>query len=229
MVSVQPRPSKPAASIAVLHADQVGAEFAFSLLAMVEHSREQIGTVLHVRSGPNLASKRNEITAQYLMTRPEPWLLMIDTDMVMAPTALQRLLGVAHRQTHPIVGGLCFAQQGPDGAPEPTMYELVPHADGAGTFARYTTWPEDDLLEVGATGAAFLLVHRYVFERIARGWAPGKVDRVWPWFRETTMGSRAMGEDMTFCLRARSAGYKIWVHTGVQLGHMKPTMLGKVS
>jgi GT2 family glycosyltransferase len=37
-----------------------------------------------------------------------------------------------------------------------------------------------------------------------------------------------MGEDLTFCLRAAAAGYPIHVHTGVQVGHMKSTTLGKV-
>jgi GT2 family glycosyltransferase len=38
-----------------------------------------------------------------------------------------------------------------------------------------------------------------------------------------------MGEDMTFCLRAAAAGIPVHVATGVQVGHMKPGMLGKVT
>jgi hypothetical protein len=51
-----------------------------------------------------------------------------------------------------------------------------------------------------------------------------------PWFRESPVGAplALMGEDMTFCLRAGAAKIRIHVHTGVQIGHMKPTMLGKV-
>jgi hypothetical protein len=52
-----------------------------------------------------------------------------------------------------------------------------------------------------------------------------------PWFRESPVGAplTLMGEDMTFCLRAAAAGIPVHVHTGVQVGHMKPQMLGKVS
>jgi GT2 family glycosyltransferase len=148
---------------------------------------------------------------------------MVDVDMVFTADALERLLAAADRRERPIMGGLCFSE-GDDG-PLSTMYEMVPHEDGAGTFARYMQWPENEPTEVAATGAAFLLVHRYVFERIVKRTG----DRAWPWFKLATMGTRGMGEDMTFCLRARAAGYKIFVHTGVQIGHMKSTMLGKVA
>lgn len=215
------------AVIGFLHGRDVDAEFCKSLLALTHHSRDRIGTVLTVNSGANVSGPRNELAARFVLERREPWLLLVDTDMVFAPDALDRLLAAADRKARPIVGGLCFSQ-GNDG-PLSTMYELVPHADGAGTFARRQTWPEDALVEVSATGAAFLLVHRYVLEHIAnRGWGnPRKRDPVCPWFRESTMGTRLMGEDLTFCVRARSAGYPVFVHTGIQIGHMKSQMLGK--
>jgi len=213
--------------VGYLHGEFVRAEFAASMLALSHHSRDDIATIHHVYSGPNIARVRNELAAWFLLERREPWLLMVDSDMAFAPDALERLLAAADQRHAPIVGGLCFSQ-GDDG-PLSTMYELVPHEDGAGTFTRYQQWPEDTLHKVSATGAAFLLVHRYVFERVAKGWGrPRKHDPVWPWFRESAMGTRVMGEDLTFCLRAAAAGYPIHVHTGVQIGHMKSTMLGKV-
>lgn len=217
------------AVIGYLHGEFVRAEFASSMLALAAHSRDSIGTILTVQSGANVSRARNELTARFLLERREPWLLMVDTDMAFTAEALERLLVAADQRERPILGGLCFSQ-GEDG-PLPTMYELVPHEDGAGTFARYQQWPEDAPHRVAATGAAFLLVHRYVFERLLKhGWGkPAKRDPVWPWFRESAMGSRVMGEDLTFCLRAAAAGYPIHVHTGVQIGHMKSTMLGKVA
>jgi hypothetical protein len=38
-----------------------------------------------------------------------------------------------------------------------------------------------------------------------------------------------MGEDLTFCMRAAAAGLPIHVHTGIQVGHVKTTVLGKVN
>ena len=216
------------AVVGYIHPDFVRAEFMASVLAMTRKASTAIDEVLTAHSGPLIAGPRNELVARFLLEQRAPWLLMVDTDMVFTPDALDRLLAAADQRARPIVGGLCYSQE-TDGEQLPTAYELQPHADGAATFARYTTWPENDVFEVGATGAAFLLVHRYVFERIARGWAPGKCDPIWPWFKETAMGTRRMGEDLTFCLRARSARYKIYVHSGVQVGHMKSTMVGKVA
>jgi hypothetical protein len=74
---------------------------------------------------------------------------------------------------------------------------------------------------VGATGAAFLLMHRDALERVAK--ASG--DRAAPWFRESVIGAALVGEDLTFCLRCAAAGIPVHVHTGVKIGHMKTTML----
>lgn len=214
------------AVIAYVHPDYVRAEFMASMLALTRHSRGIVDTVITAHSGPLISSPRNDLVSLFLTEHKAPWLWMVDTDMVFARDTLQRLIGAADERQRPIVGGLCFSQ-GPDGEAQPTVYELVPHEDGAATFSRYQVWPEDQPFQVAATGAACLLMHRTALQRIATGWND-KADTVWPWFRESTMGTRRVGEDLTFCLRAGVAGIPVHVHTGVQVGHMKSTMLGKV-
>lgn len=209
--------------IGYIHPDHVRAEFMRSMLNTVQKAHTPIDAVISLHTGPLIASARNDLVSQFLSDHKATWLLMIDTDMVWQPDALDRLVEVAERDEIAIIGGLCYSQ----GHDEPTMYELVPH-DGAAMFARYKVWPEDAPFEVGGTGAAFLLVHRNALRAIASGWGV-KHDSVWPWFRESTMGKRRVGEDLTFCLRAHSAGIPVYVHTGVQIGHMKSIMLGKVA
>jgi hypothetical protein len=82
-------------------------------------------------------------------------------------------------------------------------------------------------VQVSATGTGFLLMHRGALEKVRRHAG----DTAAPWFRESPVGAplSLMGEDMTFCLRAGAAGIPVHVHTGVQVGHMKPEMLGKVT
>ena len=49
-----------------------------------------------------------------------------------------------------------------------------------------------------------------------------------PWYAETyTPTGGYYGEDITFCLRARSVGAKVGVHTGVPIGHVKPKVLSE--
>jgi hypothetical protein len=77
-------------------------------------------------------------------------------------------------------------------------------------------WPVDEVVQVDATGAACLIVHRTVFEKIAADY-----QEPWIWFQETKMGGKDVGEDITFCLRARGAGFPVHVDTKIQFGHMK--------
>jgi GT2 family glycosyltransferase len=228
--------------IGYVHPDLVRAEFAASLVTLSLRTKTPIEAFIRRRSGPLIAQARNHIVRTFLDDYASPWLLMIDTDMVFNHDALDRLVAATRNKRgeieRAVMGGLCF--HGVDeevvvagvyanwSDVRPTMYEIVedPNIDIA--FSWYTTWPENRPFEVGATGAAFLLVHREVFEAVERGEGRNKPDKVWPWFREGTNGRTKFGEDLTFCLRARLAGYPIWVHTGVQIGHMKSAMLGKV-
>lgn len=215
------------AVIGYIHPGTVRAEFMRSMLNTVVANRDLVEAVISLQSGPLIASARNDVVAMFLADHRAEWLWMVDTDMVFAPDTLPRLIAAADPRERPIMGGLCFSD-GPDG-PEPTLYELIEQDGGGVAFARYKVWPEDEPFRVGGTGAACLLVHRTALQRVASGWGD-KVDRVFPWFREsTTAGRRALGEDLTFCLRAQTAGIPIHVHTGIQVGHMKSFMLGKVS
>jgi len=213
------------AVIAYIHPGTVRAEFMRSMLNLIAADHQRVEATISLQSGPLIAMARNDVVGMFLAEHKAPWLWMVDTDMVFNPDALRRLIEAADPHERPIVGGLCYAES-TDG-PLPTMYELV-EKDGGAEFARYTMWPEDQLFKVGGTGAACLLMHRDALKRIASGWGD-KTDRVFPWFRESSIaGKRALGEDLTFCLRAQTAGIPIYVHTGVQVGHMKTTMLGKV-
>ena len=216
----------PDAVIGYVHPGTVRAEFCASLIGTVMEGKTPLDAVLTYHSGPNISTARNKIVDDFLARQRAPWLLMCDTDMVWAPDALDRLIGAADALERPLVGALCYSQD--DGADAfPVMYELVCDDGKAPAFTRYQRWPEDACVQVSATGAAFLLMHRDALEAI-RGHVG---DVAAPWFREMAVGAplTLMGEDMTFCLRAAAADIPVHVHTGVQVGHVKPVMLGKVT
>jgi GT2 family glycosyltransferase len=202
----------------------VRSEFCTSLLATAMEGRTRLDQVIALGSGPNISTARNMIVREFLDGQLAPWLLMVDTDMVFAPTALDRLVAAADPTDRPVVGALCYSQNHEGGDPFATMYEVTEPEPGRPRFVRYTQWPEDACMRVTATGAAFLLMHRTALERVR----DSAGDAAAPWFRETPVGGALMGEDMTFCLRAAAAGVPVHVYTGVQVGHMKPAMLGKV-
>lgn len=186
------------------------------------HRLQDGGGVIEWESGVNVASARNAICEKFLAKSTAPWLWMIDTDMVFKPDTLERLLLEADPERAPIVGGLCFGVD--KGQYFPTLYDLTGTEDDV-QFVRYDEWKPDAMMQVFATGAACLLVHRTALEAI-RNFQPPHRDKpgfsdAFPWFQETDFNGRCMGEDITFCLRAGTAGLPVYVNTAVQLGHMK--------
>ena len=209
--------------IGYVHGGIVRAEFAASLLAVCMEGATPVDSVIAVGSGPNISTARNMVARSFLEDQAAPWLFMADTDMWFPADTADRLIAAAHPEKRPVVGGLCYSQNTDNGGGEPysTMYELAESPDGEICFVRYKKWPDDTVVQVAATGAACLLIHRDALLAMEKRAA----DRAAPWFRESVAGSALIGEDLTFCLRLGAAGIPVHVHTGVKAGHMKTTML----
>ena len=209
------------AVIAYLRGEDVRGRFCESLLAIALEGPEPKPVVLSLEWGPNLSTGRNRLVDDFLRRHSEPWLLMVDTDMVLPLDVLPRLIAAAHPVERPVVGALCYTLE--RGEQQPTMYELTRKDSGELAFARPASWPADACVRVSATGTACLLMHRDALLAVEKT----SKDPAAPWFRETAVGGKLalMGEDLTFCLRCAAAGIPVHVHTGVKAGHMKTTML----
>ena len=217
-------------ALGYVHGDELANSFIDSRDALIAFDRQHYGVLAHdharisVRGGTDgLVAARNMVASKVVESDVD-WLLWIDTDMGFAATALYELLAVADPTERPVVGGLCFAarQFAHDGMngfrtrPAPTIYDWV-DVDGVKRFVSTPMYPVNELVECKATGSAFVLVHRTVFERIGDGW----YDRL-----RGTDGS-LLGEDISFCVRLGTAGIPIHVHTGVRTTHLKPQWLGE--
>jgi GT2 family glycosyltransferase len=209
------------AVIGYVHGGTVRAEFAASLLAITQLGVTPVDDVIAVGSGPNISRARNMVVTGFLEDHDAPWLFMADTDMMLPWDTIDRLIAAADPQDRPVVGGLCFTENPGGDKPLPTLYELVEDADGQPAFARHESWPDDGVVQVTATGAACLLIHRDALETVGKSSGCPAA----PWFRESVVGESLIGEDLTFCLRLGAAGIPVFVATGVKAGHMKTTML----
>lgn len=177
------------------------------------------GARLPKYSSANVSNARNAIVRTFLDETDAEWLWMVDTDMKWEPDALEVLLEYASPERAPIVGGLCFGVE--DGVLFPTLYAWGKDDDDQLTTYRYDDYPENAMFQVGATGAAFLLIHRSVLTAMRdKGF-----NRTFPWFQETEMNGKGCGEDITFCARAGMLGFPVYVHTGVEVGHHKSHIL----
>lgn len=178
----------------------------------------------------NISGARNQMVHEFLERVDAEWLWMLDSDATFAPNLLHLMLEVADPDERPIVGALAYQVRFPPeggldatGVPVrrivPTMYRQERDADGTWLGYRELESFGRGLLDVDATGCHCLLVHRAVFEKT-------KADHPHPWFRESVIdgveGKVLAGEDITFCLAARDAGFRIVVDTRLESGHVKP-------
>lgn len=169
-----------------------------------------------IEASGNLAKARNGLVVEFLDHHPEcDWLWFCDTDMVFAPDTLHRLIGTATHLELSILGALCVIVTA-EGA-VPTLFV----DDPAAVTRVMLDYVEDQIAQVAATGTGCLLVHRRVLEAM-RERADGSPNA---WFgydiHTTEAGEWQLGEDISFCLRAREAGYLTHVDTTLHIGHHK--------
>jgi hypothetical protein len=149
------------------------------------------------------------------------WLLFIDDDMAWQPDAVRRLVEVREEYDLDMVGGLCFRRSPPF---QPTLY--MREQPDSGSYNFLEKW-DSDVIEVDATGCAFLLIHKRVFERIIGMDMPPVAERLRvgppPIFRWDGI----LGEDLRFCQDAKTAGCKVFVDTRIEIGHVSEVVIGR--
>jgi hypothetical protein len=188
-----------------------------SKLVAYETWRNNLVSVIRVHSGPQMEEGRNMLVDKFLTT-PAEWLFMVDTDMVFDHDSVERLLETAYSTDTLMVGGLCFGINTEFGQ-FPTMYRTI---DGM----PHVLFNElEGIVSVDATGAAFTLTHRSLFENHRR-------DSHHPWFHRRTVEASdvhpggILGEDLSWCWHLRSEGVPIFVDTSVEAGQIKPSTVG---
>jgi len=147
----------------------------------------------------NIAVVRNSLVAQALADDCTH-LLMMDTDQNHPPETAMKLL------SHDLdaVGALVCRRYEP-------FYPVCYRGEiGHWKYVSREEIGSGELIEVDATGTGCILFNMRVFKDISA-----------PWF-ELLPGpnGRTVGEDIRFCFKLKSAGYKIYVDTSVHVGHL---------
>lgn len=195
--------------LGVIHDAHMDSPFVWSLFNLTRRREDQIIGAISVGGGAGrLDNARNEVAKRFMRLNSE-WLLTLDTDMVFSVENFDALLASADPDFAPIVSGIYFVDERP------------PRAAAANTvddsIKSISDWEDDKLIPVEWCGAGFMLIHRSVFEKL--GDEPYRQDIVAP-------SGALVGEDYSFCERARQAGFTIQVNPSVFVGHVKPRILG---
>lgn len=200
----------------------VTAAMAKSLVdTLISDPDHRITNSVALQSSPRIVEARTQLVQCFLELSRCDWLLTIDADMAWEFPDFDKLCRAADPKRRPIIGGLCFAggRIGPDGPlnVNPTLYKVWTADDGQLESETMTDYPRDRVVEVGGTGAAYMLIHRSVLTTMAEKFHP----HPYPWYAESFIRGRPVGEDLTFCIRAGACGFKVFVHTGVRIAHEK--------
>jgi GT2 family glycosyltransferase len=230
-VSRNRRPGLGKVCISYLHPGQLAGLFVESLLELYEDDHRRRGNRrilsanpcrIAIESGPRVAAARNQVVRTFLESDVE-WLWMLDADMCFRPAVLDQLLEAADPTERPIVGGLYFHGGRTD--VWPSLYLIRDPATHDGEPLHILReYPDNALVKVDGTGGGCLLMHREALVAIGERFGEPS-----PWFMETVHAGREFGEDITFCLRANALGIPVYVHTGVEVGHVKPFVMNAES
>jgi len=146
------------------------------------------------------------------------YFFFVDSDMVFLPHQFYGLYYTAKTRDLDVVAGMYFGLKNGIITPNwyleggPRAYHSVPEVEGK-------------LMELGAVAMGFTFIHRRVLE------AMWEYDNFASWFTHDLVlgadGQRdSIGEDLSFCRRAREKGFKVWGDPSIgAIGHEKPVVL----
>lgn len=189
--------------IAVPCMDQVAAGFAQSLATLNKVGKCQVSFIC----GSLIYDARNKLAAQALQ---EPvnadYVMWFDSDMTFAPGTMKKLLqDMEELPDASIISGLYFRRSDPY---TPVAFQTLDISDT--NEAKWTdyTGELEGIHEVGGVGFGCVLVKTSViyecFAKYGTCFSP--------------IGS--VGEDLSFCWRAKQLGYKTYLDTDIKCGHL---------
>jgi hypothetical protein len=219
-----------AVTVAYIHSHNVTSSWQYSMTQLwawdLANQRRIMrgGYIAMTAETDGLPKARNAVVREFLENRDAAWLYWTDTDMGFSPDIVDRLMADADPEERPIVGALAFTQrqEQSDGMggwrtlATPTIFDWGEDGDQEGFIVRWD-YGFEALQECGGTGSACILIHRSVFEKIAEEFGYDKwYDRWW-----NPKMERLVSEDLTFCLRAKTVGCRVFVDSSVKTTHQK--------
>lgn len=145
------------------------------------------------------------------------YLFWLDSDMVFEPTDFYSLLSTLESSPNiSILAALYTAQ--PQLAHYSAALHLtrrpLPHSAKGGYLTKKSLEGHTKPIPVDFSGMGFMLIRRGVVEALD-----------YPWFVQMRSDQPGVldtsGEDVSFCLRARDAGFPTYIHPQVVVGHEK--------
>ena len=183
--------------IAVPCMDQVSAHFAQSLAML-----EKVGDcAIAFQVGSLIYNSRNDLAVQAVKMGADQ-VLWLDSDMLFTPDTMKRLIEA--KKYGDIVSGLYFRRVAPY---RPVLFDTLTIDDEGCKWTEPKEIPAEPF-EVAGVGFGCVLTPTEVFLSV--------MEKHGYLFQPL----KGVGEDLSFCWRARQCGYKIAVDPSIACGHV---------
>lgn len=186
--------------IAVPAMDMVASPFA-QCLAMLKSDYE---TKIAMQLSSLVYESRNQLAMQAIGDNCDH-VLWLDSDMVFSPDTLNYMMAKMYEAKVDIISGIYFRRKEPF---TPVFFDhLQVNENGKKWWHNSETVP-DELTKVEGIGFGCVLMKTSVL-----------ID-VYAEYGTLFSPIDGMGEDLSFCWRARQTGHEIWVDPSITLGHV---------
>lgn len=173
----------------------------------VRAAEERQLAAVNAGQGLYIEDNRHFIARRFLNEHTAPWLLMVDSDIEFGADLLDQMLAAAHTSGAKVLAGNVPLDVFPNVA-----YLAMPQP---GVFAPLKMLPPEKVFEVDAAATAIMLIHRDVLQAIRE-----REGECWFYRHKVEVEDSGgypyrqflnLGEDISFCLRARDAGFPPFV------------------
>ncbi len=197
--------------IAIPCMDTLSAKFAQCLVNLVNHKRDfDVEVGFHI--GSLVYDSRNKL-AERAINSDADYVLWLDSDMTFVPDTLDMMIDTLKSNNYEILTGMYFRRRPPF---TPTLFQELRITNHGTVTAEFDEIP-DSIFEVAGCGFGCVLMNRNVLWNVfcQNGGMFAPINGV--------------GEDLSFCWRARQCGYKIWCDPSIALGHEIRTIITKTN
>ena len=176
---------------------QVPASFFHSYALMQKPAH----TYIHANNG-HIDDLRNNIVERALY-EGVTHLIMMDVDQVYPPETIKKLL--AHNL--PVVGCRVHRRYPPF---DSLMMRIEKVDENTNAYISVDDWEDGELVEVDATGGGCVMFNMDVFRALKYPWYETKLQE----------NGNVLGEDIHLCQKIQKAGFKIFVDSSIEVGHL---------
>ena len=195
--------------IAIPCMDTLSARFAQCLVNLVNNKHDfDVEVGFHI--GSLVYDSRNKL-AERAINSDCDYIFWLDSDMTFMPDTLDIMVKELEDNNYEILAGMYYRRRPPF---TPTLFKelrIMP----TGTVAREFDEIPEEIFEVAGCGFGCVLMKRNVLWNVLcnHGYMFSPIDNV--------------GEDLSFCWRARMCGHKIYCDPTIALGHEIRTTITK--